>query len=106
MHIYFNDHDMEIITAYIVVIYLKIQTKCILLDKAALGVDNELETFWEGFASGTNVFLGNIGTLLPLFLLYSLHILMSVSGNRINFWVRALRSCPYPGRFSTFSVSS
>ena len=28
---------------------------------AALGVDNRLETFWEGFASGTDVFLRNFG---------------------------------------------
>ena len=54
---------METITAHIVVIYLTIQTKYILLDKklAALGVDNKLETFWDGFASGTDVFLGNFG---------------------------------------------
>ena len=50
---------MEIITAHIVVIYLTIQTKYILLDMAALGVYNKLETFWDGFASGTDVHLGN-----------------------------------------------
>ena len=61
MHIYFNNHDMEIITAHIVVIYLTVQTKYILLDMAALGIDNKLETFWEGFASSTDVFLENFG---------------------------------------------
>ena len=61
MHIYFNDHDMGIITAHIVVIYLTIQTKYILLNMAALGINNKLETFWEHFASGTDVFLKNFG---------------------------------------------
>ena len=62
MHIYFNNHDIEIITAHIVVIYLTIQTKYNLLDMAALGVNNKLKTFWEGFASGMDVFLGNFGS--------------------------------------------
>ena len=34
---------------------------------AALGVNNKLEAFWEGFASGTDVFLENFGySGLPL----------------------------------------
>ena len=63
MHIYFNNHDMEILTAHIVAIYITIQTKYILLDMATLGVNNKLETFWKGFASGTNVLLENFGHL-------------------------------------------
>ena len=58
---------MEIITAYIIVIYLAIQTKYILLDMAALGIDNKLETFWEGFASGMDVFLEILALWIDLF---------------------------------------
>ena len=45
MHIYFNNHDMEIITAHNVLIYLTIQTKYILLDMVALA----LITSWRRF---------------------------------------------------------
>ena len=63
MHIYFNNHVMEIITAHTVVIYLTIQTKYILLDMTAPGINKKLKTFWEGFATSMNVCLENFGSL-------------------------------------------
>ena len=44
MHIYFNNHDMEIITAHAVVIYLTIQIKYILLNMPLASITN-----WKRF---------------------------------------------------------